>query len=89
MKVSPKTRGVYSTLWDGLDQASIDYKPYSCDPVARVVEFPKVWREGGKQYEVVTCTYTHNGDGDDRVKIKAPSRANAFAFGCEDTIEYY
>lgn len=90
MKVSPKTSGVHSTLNEAWGEVRIDYRPSRLDdPVARVVEFPKIWREGGKQYKVECCIYDHNGDRNDRVKIKAPSGATTIACDCEETIEYY
>lgn len=87
MKVTTKTRCVRTFLYT--DEIEILYAPDSREPIPRVVEFPKVWREGGKQYKVWRCTYRHNGDYHDEVTIKAPVYASVYADDCSDTIEYY
>lgn len=89
MKVTPKTDGVLTSLYNYSMTVSIDYRPGSYDPVARVIEFPKVWREDGKQYRVSMCSYTHNGNSDDHVTIRVPYGVNAYGFHCNDTIETY
>lgn len=89
MKVTPKTSGVRTTLYDHDNTVAIDYSPNSWDPVARVVEFPKVWREGGKQYTTYRCTYYHNGDYDDKVTVRVPDGASCYAHSCDDTVEEY
>ena len=89
MKVTTKTRCVNTTTYSNIGEVSIEYRPNSREPIPRVVEFPKVWREGGKQYKVCMCTYAHNGDSDDEVTIKAPEYSSAYAYYCRETIEYY
>lgn len=90
MKVTTKTRCVFTNLNTLFGEASIEYAPDSREPIPRVVEFPKVWREGGKQYKVSVCRYVHNGDSDDEVTIKAPySSSRVWAYYCRETIEYY
>ena len=89
MKVTSKLRGVSSRLFDSINTASIEYSPTSCDSVARVVEFPKVWREGGKQYTVDYCYYSHNGSYSDNVIMRIPRGADYYTSGCNDTVEYY
>lgn len=86
MKVTPKTDGV-KEYYFGMEVHLI-YEPRPYDPVARVIEFPKVWREDGKQYKVVDCFYSHNGEWDD-VIIRVPQAACASAVGCSETIERY
>ena len=87
MKVTTKTRCVERSLYT--DEVIIKYRPDSSEPIPRVVEFPKVWREGGKQYKVTTCAYYHNGDYHDEVTIKASWDTTIHAFNCSDTKEYY
>lgn len=89
MKVTPKTDGVYASLRDYDMTVGIDYLPRSCDPVARVVEFPKVWREYGTQYKVTNCHYYHNGKWDDKVVIRVPQAVYASVTDCDETIERY
>lgn len=89
MKVTPKTDGVLTSLSNFNMTVSITYHPGSYDPVARVIEFPKVWRENGKQYEVCRCTYDHNGDSDDHVTIRAPYGVSVYGLHCDETIERY
>jgi hypothetical protein len=89
MKVTPKTDGVHTSLYNYDMTIHIEYSPGSYDPVARVIEFPKVWREDGKQYRVTMCDYNHNGNSDDYVTIRVPCGVNAFGFSCNSTIEIY
>lgn len=89
MKVTPKTDDVHTTLYNYSMTVSIDYRPGSYDPVARVIEFPKVWREDGKQYKVYSCSYYHNGNFDDHVTIRVPYGVNVCGFSCDETIERY
>lgn len=67
----------------------VEYRPGSYDPVARVIEFPKVWRAGGKQYKVCSYRYDHNGKWEDKVVIRVPCGVNAVGFSCDETIEKY
>ena len=87
MKVTPKTDGVKVYFFG--TEVHVHYNPHQFDPSARVVEFPKVWREGGKQYKVVDCYYCHNGNYDDNVTVRIPKGALSSAVGCHDTIEKY
>lgn len=89
MKVTTKTRCVFTMTYSFRGEVKIEYSPDSREPIPRVVEFPKVWREGGKQYKVCMCIYRHNGDYDDEVTIKAPKYTSVSGYGCRDTIEYY
>ena len=87
MKVTHKTDGAVAVL-RGME-ARVVYQPYSGDSVAKVVEFPKVWREDGKQYKVTDCEYYHNGNWDDKVVIRVPQGVFAVAWSCGYTIEKY
>lgn len=89
MKVTPKTSGVSTSLYDHDNTVAIEYDASWSNSVARVVEFPKVWREGGKQYTTYSCTYRHNGDYDDKVTVRVPDGAYCYAFSCDDTVEEY
>lgn len=89
MKVTPKTDGVHTSLYNSDMTVRIEYRPGRYDPVARVIEFPKVWREDGKQYKVCSCRYDHNGNFDDNVTIRVPCGVNAIGFSCNETIELY
>ena len=87
MKVTPKTEGV-KEYYFGMEVHLI-YEPCPYDPAARVVEFPKVWREYGTQYKVTHCHYYHNGKWEDKVVIRVPQAAYASVTGCDETIERY
>jgi hypothetical protein len=88
MKVSPKTNGaIVESIYECSNEVSIGYRPGPNDPVARVVEFPKVWRMNGKQYNVYSCSYYHNGDRDDKVTVKGPT-CHIYGFGCDSTKEW-
>ena len=78
MKVTPNTPGASASLFESDKTAWVYYVGK-----ARVVEFPKVWRENGKQYKVTSCSYTHRGDNyfDDHVTIRAPFGATSSASG--------
>jgi hypothetical protein len=89
MKVTPKTNGAYTSLYEYDMTVTVYYSPASYDPVARVVEFPKVWREYGTQYKVRDCHYEHNGNDDDHVTIRVPRGVYAYGCNCDDTIEEY
>lgn len=89
MKVTPKTDNVYTRLYDYDNTVSIEYSPRESNPVARVIEFPKVWREGGKQYTTYSCSYAHNGDCDDKVTVRVPDGVSCYVYCCDDTIEEY
>lgn len=87
MKVTPNTPGVSASLFDDGD-AWVDYYPSYSDPVARVIEFPKVWRVNGKQYKVVRCEYRHNGEREDKVIARSPI-GFVYIYDCDGTIESY
>ena len=90
MKVTSKTRVVRAWVRDYFEtEVSLEYYPDSRDPIPRVVVFPKVWREGGKQYKVTACTYNHPGNYGDKVTIRVPRGSDGRGFGCDGTIEYY
>ena len=89
MKVTPKTDGVHTSLYNYDMTVHIEYSPGSYDPVARVIEFPKVWREDGKQYKVSGCGYTHNGNSDDHITIRVPYGVGTYVSHCDETIETY
>lgn len=89
MKVTPKTDGVRTTLGNLTMTVMISYYPGTFNPVARVIEFPKVWREDGKQYKVCSCGYTHNGSSDDHVTIRVPYGVSTHVSHCDETIEEY
>ena len=89
MKVTPNTPDASATLYHAIKEASIEYNPYSSDSVARVIEFPKVWRFGGTQYKVTSCAYRHNGDWSDKVKVRVPYDAYDFISSCDYTVERY
>lgn len=89
MKVTPKTDGVHTSLYSYNMTVRIEYRPGSYDPVARVIEFPKVWREDGKQYKLCSCSYDHNGNSDDHVTIRVPRGVSVYGFYCDETIEEY
>ena len=89
MKVTPKTPDVRVDLYEYKNEAFVTYSPSSYETSARVVEFPKVWREDGKQFSVTNCSYTHNGDREDKVTVRIPKVADYYVYFCDYTIERY
>lgn len=62
MKITPSTERVSVSLdypYDGY--VTIFFETYFGEKPPRVIEFPKVWRENGKQYKVAECAYRRWG----------------------------
>ena len=92
MKVTPNTSNAASLILDDFKkEAQIRYWPRNPEnPVARVIEFPRVWREYGKQYVVRRCLYSHNGDWSDHIIVRAPHGVEVETGGCDHcTLERY
>ena len=89
MKVTPDTPKASAFFYHAIKEARIGYDPSSSDSVARVIEFPKVWRFGGTQYKVISCSYYHNGDSNDKVKVRVPYDASDSIWNCDYTVERY
>jgi hypothetical protein len=89
MKISPKTAGAYAVL--DLPTAGkcnvVFYTATSRDQVG-VIEFPKVWRTGGKQYRVAHCLYRNWGNPVS-VIIKVPEEAQYKVVDADYKVEKY
>lgn len=96
MRITPELKHVFSMIISD-DSCLVYYDP--CDPTydprPRVIEFPKVWRENGKQYKVVKCRYSRQlilGEKKEiTIRVPETSRGNVDidCCDCSYTIEYY